>query len=152
MGLRSRCRCQLYPTTFQPSQRLLQEALRRRQSVLHVWIDKGQSEVEAFTAQVNVDWAFCSPLPGEALPGYVAWLPDRVVTLYRDPSAWRTERLRALVESHVFQFENRTYQITISLGVTDVTGDEWMTTREMIRHADENLHLAKKSGRNRVAG
>lgn len=62
------------------------------------------------------------------------------------------ERLRALVESHVFQFENRTYQVTISLGVTDVTGDEWMTTREMIRHADENLHLAKNNGRNRVAG
>jgi diguanylate cyclase (GGDEF)-like protein len=62
------------------------------------------------------------------------------------------ERLRAMVESHVFQFENRTYHITISLGVTDVTGDEWMTTREMIRHADENLHRAKNSGRNRVAG
>jgi two-component system, cell cycle response regulator len=62
------------------------------------------------------------------------------------------ERLRALVESHVFQFENRTYQITISLGVTDVTGDEWMTTREMIRHADEQLHAAKNGGRNRVAG
>ena len=62
------------------------------------------------------------------------------------------ERLRAMVQSHLFQFENRTYQITISLGVTDVTGDEWMTTREMIRHADENLHLAKNNGRNRVTG
>jgi C-3',4' desaturase CrtD len=36
------------------------------------------------------------PPPGEALPGYVAWLPDRVVTLHRDPSAWHRERLRAL--------------------------------------------------------
>src|SRR5438045_3110997 len=34
--------------------------------------------------------------PGEHLPGYVAWLPDRPVTLYRDPSAWAAERLRAL--------------------------------------------------------
>src|SRR5260221_11303720 len=25
---------------------------------------------------------------GEALPGYVSWLPDRVVTLYRSPAAW----------------------------------------------------------------
>src|SRR4029078_11358419 len=31
----------------------------------------------------------------EARPGYVAWLPDRTVTLHRDQDAWRAERLRA---------------------------------------------------------
>jgi C-3',4' desaturase CrtD len=36
---------------------------------------------------------------GEALPGYVAWLPDRRVVLHRDPSAWRHERLQALGRS-----------------------------------------------------
>src|SRR5712664_70639 len=36
------------------------------------------------------------PLEGEALPGYVAWLPDRVVTLYRDHAAWAGERLKVL--------------------------------------------------------
>ncbi|WP_207946459.1 NAD(P)/FAD-dependent oxidoreductase [Actinomadura sp. 7K507] len=36
------------------------------------------------------------PVPGEALPGYVGWLPDRKVTLYRDTRAWHRERLRAL--------------------------------------------------------
>jgi phytoene dehydrogenase-like protein len=36
------------------------------------------------------------PLEAEALPGYVAWLPDRVVTLHRDPATWAEERLRAL--------------------------------------------------------
>ncbi|MFI0357511.1 phytoene desaturase family protein [Actinomadura sp. 9N407] len=36
------------------------------------------------------------PVPGEALPGYVGWLPDRKVTLYRDAEAWHRERLRAL--------------------------------------------------------
>src|SRR5579859_3137642 len=34
-------------------------------------------------------------LVGEALPGYVAWLPDRVVTLHRDSDAWAIERIRA---------------------------------------------------------
>lgn len=28
----------------------------------------------------------------ETLPGYVAWLPDRTVTLYREQSEWRDER------------------------------------------------------------
>ncbi len=33
---------------------------------------------------------------GEELPGYVAWLPDRTVTLHRDPARWSAERLKAL--------------------------------------------------------
>ncbi|GAA4225489.1 C-3',4' desaturase CrtD [Actinomadura meridiana] len=36
------------------------------------------------------------PVPGEALPGYVGWLPDRKVTLHRDARSWHRERLRAL--------------------------------------------------------
>lgn len=39
------------------------------------------------------------PIEGEALPGYVAWLPDRTLTLHRDQAAWRRERLRALGDS-----------------------------------------------------
>jgi C-3',4' desaturase CrtD len=38
-------------------------------------------------------------LEGELLPGYRAWLPDRAVTLYRDPLAWRRERLQAFGDS-----------------------------------------------------
>jgi phytoene dehydrogenase-like protein len=38
-------------------------------------------------------------LDGEALPGYVAWLPDRTVTLHRDRAAWHRERLRVLGDS-----------------------------------------------------
>src|SRR5437870_5890134 len=37
-----------------------------------------------------------TPVPGEALPGYLAWLPDRTVALHRDHTAWHAERLRAL--------------------------------------------------------
>ncbi len=36
------------------------------------------------------------PPDGEDLPGYVAWLPDRTVTLHRDPVCWHRERLRVL--------------------------------------------------------
>jgi phytoene dehydrogenase-like protein len=39
------------------------------------------------------------PVVGEALPGYVAWLPDRTVTLHRNPALWADERLRALVDT-----------------------------------------------------
>ncbi len=35
-------------------------------------------------------------LDGEALPGYIAWLPDRTITLHRDPALWHAERLAKL--------------------------------------------------------
>jgi C-3',4' desaturase CrtD len=38
-------------------------------------------------------------LVGEPLPGYLAWLPDRTVTLHRDQAAWHRERLRTLGDS-----------------------------------------------------
>src|SRR5438552_10200418 len=38
-------------------------------------------------------------LDAEALPGYVAWLPDRRATLYRDHDLWAVERLAALGNS-----------------------------------------------------
>lgn len=37
-----------------------------------------------------------APLESEPLPGYVAWLPDRTVTLHRDPALWARERLQAI--------------------------------------------------------
>lgn len=39
------------------------------------------------------------PVRGEALPGYLAWLPDRRVTLYRDFPKWKRERERTLGDS-----------------------------------------------------
>ncbi len=44
-----------------------------------------------------------SAIEGEALPGYVAWLPDRTVTLHRDPASWSRERLRAFGDSPAHQ-------------------------------------------------
>jgi C-3',4' desaturase CrtD len=38
-------------------------------------------------------------LPAEALPGYMAWLPDRVVTLHRAADRWADERLSVLGDS-----------------------------------------------------
>jgi C-3',4' desaturase CrtD len=40
-----------------------------------------------------------APVNGEALPGYVAWLPDRQVTLHRDQRLWAEERLTMLGDS-----------------------------------------------------
>ena len=60
------------------------------------------------------------------------------------------ERLRVLVEQHSFQYEGKSYPVTISLGVSTTSGDPTMTTHELIRLADERLFQAKNEGRNRV--
>ncbi|HEV3079080.1 MAG TPA: GGDEF domain-containing protein [Gemmataceae bacterium] len=60
------------------------------------------------------------------------------------------ERIRSIVANHQFQFENKTFNITVSLGVAGTSGDDSLTPTELIRQADNNLHRAKHSGRNRV--
>ncbi len=62
------------------------------------------------------------------------------------------EQLRRLVEKHPFQFAGVAFNVTISLGVTAITGEDWIAPSEMIRQADDNLYQAKRQGRNRVIG
>ncbi len=62
------------------------------------------------------------------------------------------ERVREMVKSHLFQFEGRSFHITISLGVAVTSGEETLTPTELIRRADDKLYQAKHGGRNRVIG
>ena len=62
---------------FQPSERLIREALRRRQSVLHVW-DAGKESIGVqFTMSEGHDWAFCTPVSGEASEGWSIYATGR---------------------------------------------------------------------------
>jgi diguanylate cyclase (GGDEF)-like protein len=60
------------------------------------------------------------------------------------------ERLVKVINSQPFQYENRSYQVTISVGVTTTQGETDITPSELIRRADEKLYQAKHEGRNRV--
>jgi diguanylate cyclase (GGDEF)-like protein len=40
--------------------------------------------------------------------------------------------------------------VTVSIGVASFSGEDWMTSRELISHADAKLLQAKQKGRNRV--
>lgn len=62
------------------------------------------------------------------------------------------EQLRRLVERHPFEYAGHQYKVTISVGVSASTGEEWLAASELIRQADENLYQAKRQGRNRVVG
>ncbi len=60
------------------------------------------------------------------------------------------DRLVKVINGQSFQYENRSYQVTISVGATTTQGEKDITPSELIRRADEKLYQAKHEGRNRV--
>ncbi|OHB74990.1 MAG: hypothetical protein A2W31_15665 [Planctomycetes bacterium RBG_16_64_10] len=56
---------------FQPSEHLIRAAIDRGESVLHVWGSDGEA---TFTAREDVDWAFCTPVLGEACRGWAIYV------------------------------------------------------------------------------
>ncbi|MCL2626652.1 MAG: GGDEF domain-containing protein [Cystobacterineae bacterium] len=61
------------------------------------------------------------------------------------------EKLRVLTMGHKFIFDERKIPIALSLGVADLK-PEMKDVEALIKAADEQLYVAKKTGRNRVCG
>ena len=59
------------------------------------------------------------------------------------------ERIRRVIEKHVFNSQQGTVPVTISLGTASVTLQD--TVKAIIERADKGLYLAKNAGRNCVA-
>jgi adenylate cyclase len=64
---------------FEPSQRLIVEAVERQQSVLHVWGGR-ESSRQQFTLRDNVDWAFCTPVLGEGATQWAIYVTGAFAT------------------------------------------------------------------------
>jgi adenylate cyclase len=62
---------------FQPSRKLILEAIRQKQTVLHVWTTLEDSRATKFTAAESQDWAFCTPVPGEECAGWAVYVAGR---------------------------------------------------------------------------
>jgi adenylate cyclase len=66
-------------TSFQPSRRLVQLALRKvRQPMMHRW-ESGQGG--EFTVSADFDWALCAPLPEDPAPGWALYAIGRSTML-----------------------------------------------------------------------
>jgi two-component system, cell cycle response regulator len=61
------------------------------------------------------------------------------------------ERTLKVVNQAPFRFEEKSFQVTISAGVTTTQGEEDINPLELLRRADEKLYDAKNNGRNRVS-
>lgn len=60
------------------------------------------------------------------------------------------EKIRRMVESTSFQYEDRTIEVSVSLGVCEMGTHRDVNT--FIQSADELLYEAKRTGRNKVVG
>ena len=68
----------------------------------------------------------------------------------REEASQAGERVRSLVEEHLFRFETTPLRLTISVGVATTAGDPDITPAKLLKQADDQLYLAKRTGRNRV--
>ena len=59
------------------------------------------------------------------------------------------ERVHKVIGQSPFLFEDKSIDVTISLGVVATQGESINPT-ELIRRADEKLYQAKEQGRNRI--
>ena len=60
---------------FSPSAQLIRQAISSNESVLHVWsrtADRNTPSV--YTQSENIDWAFCTPISGEACLGWAIYV------------------------------------------------------------------------------
>ncbi|MCG8425273.1 MAG: diguanylate cyclase [Proteobacteria bacterium] len=61
------------------------------------------------------------------------------------------EQIRQIVAGEPFQYEGDTFNVTVSVGVSTLTGEN-LDALAFIKRADTNLYRAKHEGRNRVIG
>lgn len=59
---------------LKPSSRLVREAVQSGKSILHLWHRASDSTSMEYTTTTDIDWAFCTPIPGSETSGWGLYL------------------------------------------------------------------------------
>jgi adenylate cyclase len=62
---------------FQPSARLIRQAVGSQESVSYVWAEGGPASSPGLTVREGFDWAFCVPVRGESCAGWALYVAGR---------------------------------------------------------------------------
>ena len=60
------------------------------------------------------------------------------------------ENIRKLIEELEIDYDNKRIKVTISMGITETSGDTDLELQDFINNADKALYTAKSEGRNRI--
>jgi diguanylate cyclase (GGDEF)-like protein len=66
------------------------------------------------------------------------------------PAEMLAERIRRAIEQHRFEMGGKVIPVTVSIGVARAPDPRLRSASDLVVVADENMYLAKRSGRNRV--
>jgi len=78
---------------FQPSDKLIRQAVLSSESVVHVWSGSSQ-EAAVASYGLDGDWAFCTPIGGVACPGWALYVAGSFSTDVREADAASVRALR----------------------------------------------------------
>ena len=59
---------------FRPSGKLIRQSLEKSESTIHIWAERSESSAAMFTQRNDMDWAFCTPVPGAASGGWALYI------------------------------------------------------------------------------
>lgn len=87
-----------------------------------------------------------------AVDSVVRWGGEEFLVILKNASLEEAnavaEKIRVQLANHVFQLEKETLQVSLSLGVAQLEGEE--SIAKLVHRADTALYEAKRTGRNRV--
>jgi len=66
---------------FQPSATLIRQAIKSGESTVHLWSDASERGRAAFTISEDVDWAFATPVSGDACRGWAIYIAGSFVSV-----------------------------------------------------------------------
>lgn len=67
-----------------------------------------------------------------------------------DNAKFLAEKIRTLIEEHLFSDQGRQWPVTVSIGIASLHAHKPATALNLLEQADQALYLAKSTGRNKV--
>ena len=74
-------------SNFRPSEKLIRQSLEKDETTIHIWNESSGTAVSTYTQRNEMDWAFCTPVPGTASEGWALYIAGANTALDETPTS-----------------------------------------------------------------